>query len=306
MNKKIFEVIVSTIFVVVVTFFINLAISKLTNEESILTLGESIKISDNMYSLTISINTYNTAIQDLGLGIPQTITRDQIRTNNPVELLMGQGNNIESNTFFQIKEIPEENALQLSLITHEKLDPDEIIINKNSNSLLINDLNSTKSPFHLNLLSVIITSVMYGLILLFSSLRDDKRRTELVAQSKEIAESTLKTSEDRYNDLKEYQEDLKNENQRLNQNMNDYISDYRKYKIIHMAKLNDYSKELNFWRNTIRKLIYETNSGKDKAEMVIKTVSSSLKTYQTLGQEHDFESLKVLSSLLNEKDKSKK
>ena len=77
-------------------------------------------------------------------------------------------------------------------------------------------------------------------------------------------------------------------------------------KILLLARLSDYSKELTFWRDTIRKILYSmSKTGKKAAEEVIKEVTATLKTHSTLSEsEDDFETIKMASLLLEKKSKS--
>jgi hypothetical protein len=67
-----------------------------------------------------------------------------------------------------------------------------------------------------------------------------------------------------------------------------------------LARLHDYSRELSFWRDTIRKLL--TSSGSVLSpDKVIEQVTASLRTFGTLDRKtlDDFEAIKVGAELLN-------
>jgi hypothetical protein len=65
-----------------------------------------------------------------------------------------------------------------------------------------------------------------------------------------------------------------------------------------MARITDLSKELTFWRDTIRKIIYTSGRSKLDAEEILKLVSSHLGTQSTHGRSDDFEATLLLARLL--------
>lgn len=67
------------------------------------------------------------------------------------------------------------------------------------------------------------------------------------------------------------------------------------------SRLSDYSKELDFWHDTVRKLLYNVKHEYRVSDKLIKTVTETLGTYQTLGKlevESDFVKL-VMKQLLD-------
>lgn len=57
--------------------------------------------------------------------------------------------------------------------------------------------------------------------------------------------------------------------------------------ILYLARLGDYSKELNFWRDTIRKITYNSTNKNNGTESIIDIVTKSLKTYRTRGTDDE-------------------
>ncbi len=56
---------------------------------------------------------------------------------------------------------------------------------------------------------------------------------------------------------------------------------YERKKAILIRRVSDYSKELEFWRNTIRKVLYDRLSTEKEAEIIITHVTNRLGTYGT-------------------------
>ena len=74
-----------------------------------------------------------------------------------------------------------------------------------------------------------------------------------------------------------------------------------KYRVYLLSRLSDYSKELDFWRGTIRGILMSGGIGKDRVEETITSVTASLRTYGTQGWAQDsvhFESVLEAARML--------
>jgi len=73
-------------------------------------------------------------------------------------------------------------------------------------------------------------------------------------------------------------------------------------RLLLMSRLSDYAKELSFWRDTIRGVIYTHSRNKEAANSILEQVSISLKTYKTdLKDIKDFETIQTLALLTQDK-----
>lgn len=78
-------------------------------------------------------------------------------------------------------------------------------------------------------------------------------------------------------------------------------------RLVLISRLTDYSKELSFWRDTIRKLLYENKGNENQGDVIIKTVCKNLKTYSTLKQDipDSFEAIQILSDMISYRETMK-
>lgn len=81
-----------------------------------------------------------------------------------------------------------------------------------------------------------------------------------------------------YKELGEYADSRR---ERVEKRLSDAEKVYWRFKTTTLKRLSDYSKELDFWRDTIRKVLYTANIDKSHAEKLIDDVTNSLKTYTT-------------------------
>lgn len=66
-------------------------------------------------------------------------------------------------------------------------------------------------------------------------------------------------------------------------------------RLYYFARISDLQKELSFWRNIVRKLLYDSKNEFQTADKVIDTVTSTLKTYTT--REHNKDNMDELMYL---------
>lgn len=80
------------------------------------------------------------------------------------------------------------------------------------------------------------------------------------------------------------------------QNINRKIKEMQSYSITYISQLR---KELSFWRDTVRKLLYNRENEFQTADKVINTVTSTLKTYTTRKHsDEDMDQLLYLAQLI--------
>lgn len=82
-----------------------------------------------------------------------------------------------------------------------------------------------------------------------------------------------------------------------------YIENMKKYALLQHARVSDLTKELDFWRDTIRKLIVEVGKKLDDGDTLVELVTRNLKTYST-ARKADFEQVRVLAGLLRDAEKA--
>jgi hypothetical protein len=88
--------------------------------------------------------------------------------------------------------------------------------------------------------------------------------------------------------------------QETKEEITDIRNTHSRHKILLLARLSDYSKELSFWQDTVRKILYQQTGSGQSAEKLIEEIRNSLGTYTTKkGVEDDLNTVKVLADMLN-------
>ncbi|MFJ3386826.1 hypothetical protein [Lysinibacillus sp. NPDC086135] len=326
MGSKILEYVVPTIILSFITFIATLMMSYFSGINSVVSIGTATSFENNKYVVPINIQSYNTVIKDLQIVLDTTVTKNQIKTNMPVDIKIIDNHLSNSNgTTLEISQISKDQFINLLIITDKKLNKDEVKIYPNENKIDIFYGSMDMDPIGKLVKNTIITSIIYAafffVMTYITDVRSKKRitkykeeRDEKIAEFKDEAtklSSQLNFEIKRNNDAikrnKDEMEKMEKEKEKLNKESIIYKENNLKKQILLQAKLNDYSKELNFWRNTIRKMLYTNSNKTNISEEIFDIVSKSLKTYQTNERtNHDFEALKVLSKMIKDIEDSDK
>jgi len=326
--NKIAEVLLATIVGGLFTFFTSLLIPYFFDDSSIVNIGAPTKIDNGNYIIPIQVSTFKDDIQELRFDIPINITEEQIKSNVPLSINLAKNNvGTSGGSVLEFSKIPSRKNIQIIINTKQQLDERKIEVHSKNNHAKTDFLFEKESPLKAQIRSIIINSILYSVFFGISSyltLRTlEKRRLKANEEIDEVNKSLEKHKKE-YKENEEKWKNLLSENKEANEkivkgskeidqkliNIKEDLekarTDSLKKQILLTAKLNDYKKELNFWRNTIRKILYKQSNKENNADNLFKLVSSSLKTYQT-NEKHipDFESLKVLSEYVKDIGKEK-
>lgn len=298
MKNKIIESVILAFATLVVTFIGNIFLNYFFNDDSLVRIGSASKIEENHYIIPINIVTYKQGLNNVSIGLKEDISESQINSDKPINIELVKSNvGKENGTMIKIKEIP--NNIKVQLIVSVKNPISDKDIEVHGNNIVIEKLSEIENPVTSLMKNLVISSVVYALIMGVMNYRSSKRREEQISIVNSTTEHLRKEIENRVKEKEEINLTIKNYEKELQKKKNDSL---RKQILLH-ARLNDYSKELSFWRNTIRKVLYQLPSGEERANQLINVVTSSLKTYQTREKDEiDFETIKVLSKMIKDID----
>jgi len=100
---------------------------------------------------------------------------------------------------------------------------------------------------------------------------------------------------------------IKQESQGLIEQLDQIKNESQRLKLLLVSRLSDYHKELSFWRDTIRKILYGAGKSKSNAEAIINEVTRTLKTFGTTESYDDnFDAIRIAADMISrDKDKGK-
>jgi hypothetical protein len=187
-------------------------------------------------------------------------------------------------------------TLLIPLPKHEDYDR-IVVLNSTELRMTFESFSNLDSPikesFFNGLQTAIIFTILYSLFLYFISRRNEKLNKKI--------EETNKRLENQEAECVVCKREAK-------ETKSEALKSLRRIQIVLLSRISDYNKELSFWRDTIRKVLYQDNKSESFADAVIKNVSENLKTYSTLKGDfaHSFESAQTLADMINFREKNNK
>lgn len=310
MASKVWESVLMLITAGLFTFISSFAIAYFFNNNSVVTIGDSTKISNDQYISIVNVSAFKD-IKKLRIDVPYIIDDEgQIKSNTPLNISSVKNNiGTINGTVFEIEKIPSDTNVELIIFTENPLNDEKILIDENENMIDVVYSNEVRNPIQKQLKTIIANAIVYALLIGGFSVWDNRKREQRLTYYKEEKQDIQERSDRLLKDLeasKKETEIIREKTEKNIENFEKIKNEGTKRNILLLAKLNDYRKELNFWRDTIRKVIYQLPNGEEKAEKLINIVTSSLRTYQTNEKNSpDFETLKVLSKIINDNDEDR-
>jgi uncharacterized membrane-anchored protein YhcB (DUF1043 family) len=308
MKSKVFEVLLTSIIGGIVAFFGPFLILFFFDNTPDVNIGKSVKMNENQFITPLGIVTFKDDIEELRISVPTALSKEQIKADYPLDIsILKNDVNSVTGTEFALKNISPNKKIQLAIVTKQKLNESRIEVANIDGKLNTRLLSERVSPAVSQVTNLLLSALLYSLIIGLSTYYTVIDRDKKINKSKEHYEDIKKDLERSRTEVqksKELSAELKKEIEATYKKINKVREDSTKRHLLIKTKLYDYSKELNFWRDTIRKMLYQNKIDNNNAEELFKAVSSSLKTYQThKNNEHGFEELKVIAKYLNEMDK---
>jgi hypothetical protein len=146
----------------------------------------------------------------------------------------------------------------------------------------------------------ILWSIIFGIFTYWVNIQAEKRDVEFRKKYDEYKEESKNRLDEYKEEAKKMSEGFHSKLQENREEAKDLRNTLTRQKILLLARLSDYSKELSFWQDTVRKILYQQTGSGQSAEKLIEEVRNSLGTYTTKkGVEDDLNTVKVLADMLN-------
>lgn len=123
-------------------------------------------------------------------------------------------------------------------------------------------------------------------------------------KSKKEREEEGKKLEDFKVDLEKRNTDWTARDEKLKHQLADVLTRQARYRVYLLSRISHYSRELEFWRNTARRIILSGGLGKESAEAFVEKVTTTLKTWGTKGTASDFDTILETARMLTNEGKT--
>ena len=247
----------------IITLILGSSIYYFNKEQINISISESTNI-DNQYITSLSIKNYesNKAIDEINLWFKdvKVLKIDSDLQNSYSEEIQ----NIKLSNI-----IPEYKGT-IILYTDKGINENNLKVEtKLKNNIIF--LGKQEESAYINIKNYLILAFIYFVELAFinivASLKMDKKLTKNLEE---------------VNEVKYKQFELNRKLDKAEENIREINQKYKKNEIKFIKIIGDYSKELNFWKDTVRKLLYKAKDKKIEKNDIFKEVTYKLKTFHTL------------------------
>jgi cell division protein FtsB len=303
MLKTIANSIVSAMVGVVSTFILTFIVTYFTGSKGELLILPPTSINGEQY-VAVSLNNYSDKIiNDVIFTIPNTTELNKISATDPIQIqLIENTNEFIGKKQISISGFKPRGITQIFIPIVIDANSIQVINLPDKNISLAQSIN-TQSQFEKISASSLRSAAVYFIVYLVFAFWFFTQKSDTDIKIKELKEYANKQSETLRGENEIKIKELNKLNETLRREMENLSLQTHQTKILLLARLNDYAKELSFWRDTIRKILYDSNTKEKTADVIIQKISESLKTYHTLEKSDDFKTIEVLSRMLSNNER---
>jgi len=297
----------STFFVIssiIVTLLSTTVLEIFSANDGRVNISPPIAVESSFY-LPITIENYSSkTIDGVKISVPRQVEECSIHTSYPVEISEKhkEGNLLRKKV--TISDIDPKSKLQIMLPLPKENDHQFFsILNAKESKLSVEGFLQIENPIMKAFWSGLQTSLIYAFVFsvaLFIFNRKQDNLLRRIDDNKKKLETHKREIETHKREIEI--QDLQNVSRlkRAEETSSDLLRVVRRTQVALQARISDYAKELEFWRNTIRKILYSKEDENKTSDMIIRTVTETLHTFSTLRgyDQHSFKSIEVLADLI--------
>ena len=291
MTKKVLDVVISIIINTFMVSLLTLVTAFLGADKGCVKISENYKINDEYQTNVELINYSNNYQNDILLKLPTTanIINDEYISN---AIISREEIKSKEFTLFRINQIQPESSTVIIIKLENKTDLIQFT-NLKEKKFSLERQGKIESPrfklFKKLLPNAILYILLFSIIQYLGNQKISKKQDELDSL---IKEKKLK-SEEFQKTLDNTQEEIETLEKKLH-----------KFRFFYKKQLSDFAKENEFWRNTVRQLLYTGDKKNKKAEQLFEIVTSQLQTYTVKSKRNlDLEEIIFVAEELEEYDR---
>jgi len=297
--RKYADSVVTVAIALIVTLVINFGVGYLFRSKGSIAIGNRFLFQGTVLRPVDIANQRSEPLDGLVLSLPKTVQIADIAASSPIQIA-DVPDNVGASAIRRIKLSGiSPNAVVRLLIPVQAAGANDQIELVNARQIGIDVINGDEAPdLRWSLLkSVLVDSIVYaiamGLMVFFVVARLEERR----AEHRRLEEKWQKARDEAGN--------LKAETTTIKVELR---KDWARVKLLLLARISDYSRELEYWRDTVRRIIYVSGASKDTAEALLNEVTASLKTYSTRASASalDFNTITTMAGMLSAAETSRR
>jgi len=290
--RRIAETLITSFVVFLITLISSALLEYFTQIKGSITTGPPISTGIGLL-YPVDIDNYrNKSIDDLKIMVPISVQVNKINSSIPLKISV-MYDNVSSSIFKMLTFSGIEGNLKTRIIfpiDSKNMVSEFKVINAKDKQLKMLPTEGISDPLSRAINDAIISALIYSLFvgILWYKYLGEKDKTH--KRIDELIEKSSKLESEMENKMKEERKVT------------------LRLKIYLLARINDYSKELNFWRNSVSKILIQSGKDEKYADKLIEKVSESLNTQSTNSEIfNNFKTIETMATLISsaEKESSK-
>lgn len=288
--------VINVVIVFFLTLLLNFGIEYFTSDNGAIRVGELISIDTKEYK-PIDIENYDgSLINDIKISIPKDTNVKNIVSSKPVlislesKILASSVQNI-----MIVSSVSGPGVTRLLIPVDSKTSDCCNIVNPKDIKVSIKDDSSVINPIKRAFYKGVQTAIIYSIFILILAIWITSRMKELENNLNKITEEMSENKESSNKKADDIKRDLL-----------EIRKIYKRQRIFLLRRISDYSKEVEFWRNTLRKILLANVSDKKTIENMLREISKSIDTFSTHGNTvKEYENFEVLQEVILELNEGK-
>lgn len=268
----------------IISLAVSVGIQWLSLESVVVTISPSSEL-DGKYLTVISIqNLQEATMSNLSLYFDTDFDVLEIKSSDEFE---------HQKQYVELESISPKAKYSVIVWTEQPISKGQIIAESDYKTRL--DYSNDSSPFLLQILWFIIPFAFITFLATSVQIWVDwkhriKESQKILERCNELQRETERIDTERQSQKAEL-ESLKKvadkSSQEYDKQMRELKRDSKEMRLYLLTRISQLHKELSFWRDTVRKMLYNSQNEFQTADKVIDTVTSTLKTYTTRGRSDD-------------------
>lgn len=268
----------------IISLAVSVGIQWLSLESVVVTISPSSEL-DGKYLTVISIqNLQEATMSNLSLYFDTDFDVLEIKSSDEFE---------HQKQYVELESISPKAKYSVIVWTEQPISKGQIIAESDYKTRL--DYSNDSSPFLLQILWFIIPFAFITFLATSVQIWVDwkhriKESQKILERCNELQRETERIDTERQSQKAEL-ESLKKvadkSSQEYDKQMRELKRDSKEMRLYLLTRISQLHKELSFWRDTVRKMLYNSQNEFQTADKVIDTVTSTLKTYTTRGHSDD-------------------
>lgn len=278
--------IAQSIFAIVLTIFtttvVNLGIAYLVRDRGAVTIGSEISMGSTIVRPVEISNYKGEQLDGVIFLIPKAIQTKEIGSSVPVQIVDSPDNTgVSAKRRIAVNGITPHSVVRLLIPSNPQYGKESVQV-LNAEPLHLTASMGDEAPDSLVVLfkATLPLVLIYGLFVGVGHFWEYSQKQELTKRIDEVDKRLA---------------DVKDEARRRLEESTNSVS---RIKVLMLARISEYSRELQFWRDTIRKILYLQNQDRRSREAFLDEVSANLKTYQTRDSIPEFEVVSTMADML--------